>query len=58
VSDQPVAAVLGEAGQGVELFYNAEIRPWFHVTADVQLIDPARAVSDALLFGLRAKIDL
>ena len=45
--------------QGVELYYNAEFTPWFHVTADLQVIEPAERTSDtALVLGLRAKIDL
>ncbi|MFM8289701.1 MAG: carbohydrate porin [Planctomycetaceae bacterium] len=52
--------------QGVELFYNAAITPWFHLTPDLQFISPARgrtlppggqAIDDAVVFGLRAKID-
>ncbi len=26
--------------QGVEAWYNFEITPWFHVTPDLQIIDP------------------
>jgi porin len=45
--------------QGVELYYNAEITPWFHLTADLQVVEPADRTSDtALILGLRAKIDL
>jgi porin len=45
--------------QGVELYYNAEIAPWFHVTADLQVVEPAARASDtAVVFGLRAKLDL
>jgi porin len=45
--------------QGVELYYNAEITPWFHLTGDIQVIDPAEQTTDtALVLGLRAKIDL
>jgi porin len=29
--------------QGVELFYNLGVTPWFHVTADLQWINPANA---------------
>jgi len=28
--------------QGVELFYNAEVFPWLHVTPDLQIIDSSR----------------
>ncbi|NOX55376.1 MAG: carbohydrate porin, partial [Planctomycetes bacterium] len=44
-------------GQGVELFYKAEITPAFHLTLDLQVIDPARRTVDtALLVGLRANL--
>ena len=45
---------------GVEAYYNAGIAPWFHLTADVQVVEPAvrDASSTAFLFGLRAKINL
>ena len=45
--------------QGVELYYNAEITPWFHLTADLQIIDNERDDDDtAIILGLRGKIDL
>jgi len=44
--------------QAVELFYNAGVTPWFHVTPDIQILDPFRKnTNTALLIGLRAKID-
>ena len=43
--------------QGVEVFYNYAVTPWFHVTADLQVIDPARGANDsAVVAGLRANI--
>ncbi|WP_417387389.1 carbohydrate porin [Gimesia sp.] len=46
-------------GYGVEMFYNIEVTKWFHLTADMQVIRPARQTVDtALLVGLRAVIDL
>ena len=44
---------------GVEAYYNAEINPWFHLTADLQVVEPAvrNVASTAFLFGLRAKIN-
>jgi porin len=44
--------------QGVELYYNAAVTPWFHLTADLQVIDNQN-VSDntVIVLGLRAKID-
>lgn len=52
--------VLGPIGDGqaVELFYNYQVTPWCHVTADVQFLDPARLdVDDATVAGLRMKVD-
>jgi len=45
---------------GVEAYYNAAITPWFHLTADVQVVEPGirNVSSTAFLFGLRAKISL
>lgn len=43
---------------GVELFYNAGITPWFHITPDLQIITPTRSQTETSVnFGLRAKID-
>ena len=45
--------------QGVELYYNAAITPWFHLTADVQFVQPGISANDtAIVLGLRGKIDL
>ena len=42
---------------GVELYYNAALTPWFHLTADLQIVDPARERSDtAIIPGLRANL--
>ncbi len=44
--------------QGVELYYNAAITPWFHLTADLQVVEPANSERDtALVLGLRGKVD-
>jgi porin len=44
--------------QGVELYYNAAITPWFHLTADLQFVQPAISANDtAIVLGLRGKID-
>jgi porin len=45
---------------GVEAYYNAAITPWFHLTADVQVVEPAERNNrnTAFLFGLRTKINL
>ena len=58
--DPVVPAILGPLGdgQGVETFYNFQVRPWMHVTTDMQYIVPARErVDDALVLGLRTRID-
>jgi porin len=45
--------------QGVELYYNAAITPWFHLTADLQIVDNENVADDtAIIIGLRAKMDL
>ncbi|HVW02424.1 MAG TPA: carbohydrate porin [Planctomycetaceae bacterium] len=42
---------------GVELFYNAAVTPWFHLTPDLQILDPAQQqLGTALLVGLRARV--
>jgi porin len=44
--------------QGGEIYYSAEITPWFHLTADFQVIQPEIDSQDgAVVLGLRAKID-
>jgi porin len=44
--------------QGGEVYYNAEITPWFHLTADVQVLQPEFDRQDtALVLGLRGKLD-
>ena len=48
-----------EDGQGGEIFYNIEVRPWLHVTPDFQIIDPSlQSVDTAYIAGLRVKVDL
>ena len=54
------AAPLVELGDetGVELFYNAALTPWLHLTADIQWIRPIRAVfRDTWAGGLRMSVD-
>lgn len=44
--------------QGVEIYYNARVTPWFQVTPDVQIIDPfQQQAHPAFVLGVRAKID-
>jgi porin len=43
--------------QGVEMYYNLAVTPWFRVTADLQWIDPANGnIEDAWVGGLRANV--
>jgi porin len=44
---------------GCELYYNAGLTPWFNLTADVQLVNPAEVANDtAVVLGLRGSIRL
>jgi porin len=44
---------------GFETYYNAAITPWFHLTGDLQVIEPANVNNDtALVLGLRANFAL
>jgi porin len=44
-------------GQGVELFYNAEVTPWFRLTPDLQIIVPAAEdVDTAIVAGVRGQV--
>jgi len=44
--------------QGVELYYNAAITNWFHLTGDMQVVDNENASNDtAIILGLRGKVD-
>jgi porin len=44
---------------GVELYYTAAVAKCFHLTADLQIIEPAEIANDtALVFGLRGYIGL
>ena len=48
-----------EAVQGVELYYNYEVTPWFHLTGDLQFVENGIETDDtAIILGLRGKIDL
>ncbi len=53
-------SVLEPAGDvyGGEVYYNAEINPWFHLTLDLQVVEPTFQSRDtAIVAGLRGKID-
>jgi porin len=55
-SARPLAALRNE--QGVELYYNARITPWFQFTPDLQVIEPFdQSAGTALVVGFRAKLD-
>ena len=58
VSHLPILETLGlGAENGVELFYNIEVTPWFHFTPDLQVLDPAQSHNaTALLFGIRGRM--
>ena len=58
VSKLPIFTIHGiGAENGVELFYNAAVTPWFHVTPDLQILDPAQHhTAPALLVGIRARL--
>jgi len=43
--------------QGVEMFYSYEVTPWFHISGDIQYIDPSSgSYNNALIVGLRTNI--
>jgi porin len=58
VSHLPILTIHGIGDEnGVELFYNAAITPWFHLTPDVQILDPAqRNNPTAVLVGIRGRL--
>jgi len=44
--------------QGMELYYNVAVTPWFQITPDLQVITPFRDRADtSVLFGIRAMVD-
>ncbi len=56
LKDGVVANLIGlkSAEQGAEIYYEAEITPWFHITPDLQVVDPGLSASDtAVIFGVR-----
>ncbi len=61
LKDGVVANLIGleSAEQGVEIYYEVEITPWFNVTPDLQIVDPGLSASDtAVILGLRGNIRL
>jgi porin len=49
---------LGIGGEnGVELYYNAALTTWFHLTPDLQVVSPANSHNGTtLLVGLRGRL--
>jgi porin len=55
-SAQPFSPLGNE--DGLELYYNARITPWFQMTPDLQVINPfEQQAKTALVLGLRGKLD-
>lgn len=56
-SDQLPGLLLEDDEQGIEMFYDAEVTPWFRVAADLQIISPAlKSADSAVVLGLRSTI--
>jgi porin len=57
-----IAAAAGFAVRdnwGVELYYNREFTPWFHLTGDMQVLQNSNTATDtSLVLGMRAIFDL
>ena len=58
VSNLPIFTIHGIGDEnGVELFYNAAVTSWFHLTPDLQILAPAQHhTPTALLVGLRGRL--
>ena len=59
LTSSPVADLIGleDSEQGIEIYYEAEVFPWFHITPDLQVIDPGFSANDtAVIFGLRGNV--
>lgn len=58
ISDVPILSLHGlDAEDGVELFYNVAVTPWFHLTPDLQVLDPAQQNNaTATLVGIRGRL--
>ncbi|MGI9242742.1 MAG: carbohydrate porin [Verrucomicrobiales bacterium] len=56
-SDNRIGLLTDDSEQGVEVFYNMAVTPWFDLTADLQVIDGIGRFSDtAVVGGLRARL--
>ncbi len=43
--------------QGVELYYEAEVLPWFHITPNLQVVDPGLSANDSdWILGVRGNL--
>ncbi|MBS0265717.1 MAG: carbohydrate porin [Planctomycetes bacterium] len=58
ITGLPTFQALGlGAENGVELYYNAAVTPWFHLTPDLQILDPSKqSTATAVLIGIRGRI--
>ncbi len=59
IKDDVVANIIGlkSTEQGAEIYYDFEVLPSVHITADLQVIDPGLAASDTtVILGLRTNI--
>ena len=57
LSDNRIGLLTDDNEQGVEVFYNMAVTPWFELGADLQVTDGAGRFSDtAVVGGLRARI--
>lgn len=55
----PLPAIEVQDVQGIEVYYNAAVTPWFHLTFDFQAVDNATVANDtSVILGLRANIKL
>lgn len=44
--------------RGLEVFYNAGVTPWCHITTDLQVITPTLGMAEtSVVLGFRTKID-
>jgi porin len=57
-ADLPNPFDILDDAKGGEFFYNVEVTPWLHITADYQVIDPSLEARDvAHVVGVRLKTD-
>jgi porin len=57
LQDSVASVVNLDDEQGLEVFYHWAVTPWFRLTADLQVIAPARGDHDTVTYaGLRAHV--